>query len=115
MRRLWLWLATAVTLFVLAHVGMGIESSSVGAILAASVVLGLVNLIVRPIVRLLTLPLTLITLGLFGWVINALMLWLVSALVPGFQVNGFLPALVGSIILGIVSGVVNWTIRRRSH
>ncbi len=115
MRRLWLWFFTALTLFVLAHLHMGIEAASIGAVVGASVVLGLVNLVVRPIVKLLTLPLTLLTLGLFGWVINALMLWLVSAIVPGFRVNGFIPALEASVILGVVSGVVNWIVRRRSH
>ncbi|MCL5116625.1 MAG: phage holin family protein [Firmicutes bacterium] len=115
MRRLAIWLATGLTLFVLAHVHMGIEAKSVGAVLVASVVLGLVNLVVRPIVRIMTLPLTLLTLGLFGWVINALMLWLVSALVPGFRVNGFMPALWASIMLAVVSGVVNWIMRRRSR
>ncbi|NMP22664.1 phage holin family protein [Sulfobacillus harzensis] len=115
MRRLWLWFFTAVTLFVMAHLHMGIEATSLGRVIVASIVLGLVNLVVRPIVKLLTLPLTLITLGLFGWVVNALMLWLVSALVPGFRVAGFVPALEASVILGIVSGVVNWVIRRRSR
>lgn len=99
----------------LAHLHVGIEAASAGAVVTASLVLGLVNLVIRPIVRLLALPLTLLTLGLFGWVINALMLWLVSALVPGFSVNGFLPALWASIILAFVSGVVNWLVRRRSH
>lgn len=113
MRRIILWLATALTLFVLAHLHMGIAASSLSAVAVASIVFGLVNLIVRPVVRLLALPLTLLTLGLFGWVINALMLWLVSALVPGFQVRGFVPALEGSIILAIVSGVINWMIRHR--
>lgn len=115
MRRLILWAATALTLFGLAHVHMGISVPTIGTAIAASLVLGLVNLIIRPIVRLLALPITLLTLGLFGWVINALMIWLVSAIVPGFHVSGFLPAVEASIILAIVSGVVNWLIRRRTH
>ena len=114
MRRFIVWLATAATLYVLVQIHMGIEASSLRAVVVASVVLGLVNLIIRPIVRLLTLPLRLITLGLFGFVINALMLWLAAALVPGFRVNGFMPALWASIILAIVSGVVNWLVRRRN-
>lgn len=115
MRRLILWLVTALTLFVLAHLHMGIEVVNLTTVILASLVLGLVNLIIRPIVRLFALPLTILTLGLFGWVINALMLWLVSAIVPGFHVNGFLPALWASIILGLVSGVINWLLRRRSR
>lgn len=115
MKRLILWLATALTLFVLSRVNMGITVSSLGTAVGASLVLGLVNLIIRPIVRLLALPITLLTLGLFGWVINALMIWLVSAIVPGFGVQGFWPALEASVVLALVSGVINWAIRRRSH
>ena len=113
MRRLTLWLFTALTLFVLAHLSWGIYAKNLTTVVVASIVLGLVNLLVRPIVRLLTLPLTVITLGLFGWIINALMLWLVSFLVPGFHVDGFLPALRGAIILAIVAGVLNWLFRRK--
>lgn len=113
MRRLVLWASTALTLFGLAHAHMGIAVATLGTAVVASLVLGLVNLIIRPIVRLLALPLTLLTLGLFGWVINALMLWLVSVIVPGFRLSGFLPALWAAIILAIVSGVVNWVMRRR--
>lgn len=112
MRVLILWLATALTLFLLSHLHMGIEVATFTTAIVASVVLGLVNLIIRPIVRLFALPLTLLTLGLFGWIINALMLWLVSAVVPHFHIVGFVPALEGSVILAIVSGVVNWVMRR---
>ncbi|MDA8204813.1 MAG: phage holin family protein [Thermaerobacter sp.] len=115
MRRLILWAATALTLFGLAHLNMGIVVPTVKTAIWASLVLGLVNLVIRPIVRLLALPLTLLTLGLFGWIINALMLWLVSAFVPGFHITGFLPALEASVILAIVSGVVNWLVRHRTH
>lgn len=115
MRRIILWAATAATLFGLAHLHMGIVVATVGTAVWASLVLGLVNLIIRPIVRLFALPLTLVTLGLFGWVINALMLWLASAFVPGFHVQGFLAALEASVILAIVSGVVNWLVRHRTH
>ncbi|HET7081293.1 MAG TPA: phage holin family protein [Chloroflexia bacterium] len=75
------------------------------AIFAA--VLGLVNAIVKPIVAMLSLPLVLLTLGLFLLVINALMFWLAASLVPGFYVNGFLGALVGSIIVSLVSWVLS--------
>ncbi len=112
MRRLILWAATAATLLLLSHIHMGLGVSGLRAAVTASIVLGLVNLLVRPIVRVLTLPITLLTLGLFGWVVNALMLWLVSALVSGFSIQGFWPALWASVILAIVSGVVNWVLRR---
>ncbi|MCY0897548.1 MAG: phage holin family protein [Firmicutes bacterium] len=110
-----MWLATALTLFVLARHHWGIELPSLGTALMASLVLGLVNLTVRPIVRLLALPLTVLTFGLFGWVINALMLGIVSAIVPGFRVMGVWPLVGTSLILACVAGVVNWLFRHRLH
>jgi putative membrane protein len=114
MRRLIVWAATALTLFVLSRLHVGVSVSTLGTAVLASLVLGLVNLVVRPIVRILALPLTILTLGLFGWIINALMLWLVAAVVPGFHVDGFWPAIETAVILAIVSGVVHWLVRRRS-
>jgi len=76
------------------------------AAVAAAFVLGLVNAIVRPILVLLTLPVTVVTLGLFLLVINGLMLWLVTAIVPGFHVGGFFGAVAGSILISIVSWVL---------
>ncbi len=75
--------------------------------LVAAFLLGIVNAIIRPILVLLTLPLTLITLGVFLLIINGLMLWLVSALVKGFYVNGFWGAVVGSILISLVSWVLS--------
>jgi len=74
--------------------------------LAAAFVLGLVNAVVRPLFVLLTLPVTVVTLGAFLFVINGLLLWLVSVFVPGFHVNGFLAAVVGSVLLSIVSWIL---------
>jgi putative membrane protein len=79
---------------------------SVMAALAAAFVLGLVNAIVRPLFVLLTLPITVVTLGAFLLVINGLLLWLVTAVVPGFHVNGFLGAVIGSILLSVVSWIL---------
>jgi len=76
------------------------------AALAAAFVLGLVNAVVRPLFVLLTLPVTVVTLGAFLLVINGLLLWLVSAFVSGFHVNGFLGAVVGSILLSVVSWIL---------
>ena len=73
----------------------------------AALLLGIVNTILRPILILLTLPITLLTLGLFLLVINGLMLWLVAALVKGFHVNGFSEAVIGSILISIVSWVLS--------
>ena len=76
------------------------------AALAAAFVLGLVNAVIRPVLVLLTLPVTVVTLGIFLLVINGLLLWLVSAIVPGFHINGFFGAVAGSVLVSIVSGVL---------
>jgi putative membrane protein len=83
----------------------------VWAAFVAALLLGIVNAIIRPILILLTLPLTLMTFGLFLLVINGLMLWLVAALVGGFHVNGFWGAVFGSILISLVS----WILSRILH
>jgi len=77
------------------------------AALVAAFLLGIVNAILRPVLVLLNFPITLVTLGLFLLVINGLMLWLVSALVRGFYVNGFWGAVLGSILISIVSWILS--------
>ena len=79
--------------------------------LAAAFVLGLVNAVIRPIFVLLTLPVTILTLGAFLLVINGLLLWLVSGIVTGFHVNGFFGAVAGSVLISIVSGVLTSVVR----
>jgi putative membrane protein len=76
-------------------------------ILGAGLVLGLINAVVRPVLLVLTLPLTLVTLGLFLLVLNALCLWLTSALVKGFTVHGFWAAFFGALIVSVVSWLLN--------
>jgi putative membrane protein len=92
-----LWLA--------AQIVPGIEVQSTKSVLLAALVLGLLNAIVRPIAFLLTLPLTIVTLGLFLFVLNAAMLWLTSWLLHGFVVRGFVAALLGSIVVSVVSWI----------
>jgi putative membrane protein len=88
-----------------------IQVESWMAALVAAFVLGVVNTFIRPLLVLLTLPLTVVTFGIFLLVINGLLLWLVSAIVRGFQVNGFLGALIGAILISIVS----WILSRFVH
>jgi len=78
-----------------------------GAAFIAALLLGIVNAVIRPILILLTLPLTFLTLGLFLLVINGLMLWLVASLVGGFHVNGFWGAVLGSILISLVSWILS--------
>ena len=82
-----------------------------GATLVAAAILGIVNAIIRPLLVLLTLPLNILTLGLFTFVINALMLLLTSAVVPGFVIRGFGSAILGAIVLSIISFVLTHLIR----
>jgi putative membrane protein len=97
------WLVAAISLMITAYFVPGFEIASWTAAAIAAIILGLVNAIIRPIFVLLTFPITLFTFGLFLLVINAFMLWLVGFLTPGFVVTGFLPALIGSIVLTLVA------------
>jgi putative membrane protein len=106
------WLLTALALVITAYLVPGFAITSFFAALVAAVVLGLLNAIVKPILVLLTLPITFLTLGLFLFVVNALTIWLAGSITPGFQVSGFLPALLGSIILTIVASVLNFVVDR---
>jgi len=106
------WLVTALALVVTANLVPGFAITSFVAALVAAVVLGLLNAIVKPILVLLTLPITFLTLGLFLFVVNALTIWLAGSITPGFVVSGFLPALLGSIILTIVASVLNFVVDR---
>jgi putative membrane protein len=96
-------LVAAAGLWLASKIVPGIHVHGLGALAAAAILLGLVNAIVRPIVIFFTLPFTVITLGLFLLVINAAMLGLVGWIVPGFGVHGFVAALLGSIVVSLVS------------
>ncbi len=90
-------------LWVVARIVPGVEVDGVGHALVAGLVLGVINALVKPLLVILTLPITILTLGLFLLVINALLLRLAAALVPGFRVDGFLPALLGALLLSVFS------------
>jgi putative membrane protein len=90
----------------------GLAVSGVGAALLAGAILGVVNVVVKPVLLLLTLPLTLVSLGLFIFVVNAVCLGLTAFLVPGFSVSGFWPAVGGALVVSVVSWILNGLIRR---
>jgi putative membrane protein len=98
-----------------ARVVPGIHVDSASAALVAGLVLGIVNAIIRPVLIVLTLPFTLLTLGLFIFVVNAACLGLVSWLVPGFSVHGFASALVGSVFITLVSWLLSTLLVDRRH
>ena len=101
------WLAYSVAIAITAYILPGITVDSVAAVLVAALVLGLINAIFRPILVILTLPVTILTLGLFMFVINAALILLTAAIVPGFHVAGFWWAVLFSIIVSIINGVLN--------
>ena len=105
------WVATAVSLLITAYFVPGFKIDGFTAALIGAVILGLVNAIVRPILVLLTLPLTILTLGLFLFVINAITFWLVAAITPGFFISGVLTPFIGAIVLTIVSSIVTFVLR----
>jgi putative membrane protein len=100
------WLLSALSLMIVAHVIRGFDVTSFGTALIAAVVIGFVNATAGLLLKILTLPLTLVTLGVFWFVINALMLKLAAAFVPGFSIQGFLPAFFGAIVLSFVNIVL---------
>ncbi|MGC8501175.1 MAG: phage holin family protein [Leptospirillia bacterium] len=94
-------LANSLIIFLVSRMVRGIEIRGFGTAIAVAVVLGLVNALLRPVLIFLTLPITILTLGLFFFVINALLFWLVSAVVPGFFIHGFLSALLGAFLVSL--------------
>ena len=94
---------TAALLLLVSNLVSGVHVQGWGSALVGAIVLGFVNAVVRPLMVLLTLPFTILTFGLFLLVVNALMLWLVAALVPGIRVQGFGSALLGSLVLTLLN------------
>jgi putative membrane protein len=101
---------TALLLLAVARFVQGVSIDGFGTALLAALVFGIVNACVRPLMILLTLPLTILSFGLFLFVVNALMFRLAAALVPGFNVTGFGPALLGSIVLSLLNVLVAFVV-----
>lgn len=107
------WLISAVALMITAYIVPGFFVANIVSAAIASVILGLVNAIVKPLLVVLTLPLTLLTFGLFVFFINAIVIWLAGVLTPGFVISGFLPALVGSIVLTLITSGLTMLVGKR--
>ena len=106
-RLLLLWVINAVALLALPYVFSGIHVASFTNAMVAALVLGLINALIRPIVILLTLPATILTLGLFIFVINGLLFWFVGSLDLGFTVDGFWTAVLGAVVYSVISWVLS--------
>ena len=100
------WLVSALALWIVAQVIPGIEVRDFGAAMFATVVIAIVNAVVGPVLKFLALPFTILTLGLFLLVVNALLLKLASLFTPGFRVHGFLNAVLGSLVLTILTTIL---------
>ena len=101
------WLVSALALWLTAAIVPGIAVRTPGALLGAAAIIGILNAFVRPVIVLLTLPLTVVTLGLFVLIINAAMLKIASNLVPGFVVQGWLSAIAGWLLLSLFTFLIN--------
>jgi putative membrane protein len=112
MRILLVWLVNALALIAVAYLMPSIGVSSFTSALIAALVLGLINAIIRPVLVLLTLPVTILTLGLFILVINAVLFWFVGSILEGFHVQGFWSAFLGSILFSIVSWLLSTLVLR---
>jgi len=107
MRLLVVWLVNALALIAVAYLMPNISVSGFGTALVAALVLGLVNAIVRPVLVLLTLPATILTLGLFIFVLNGLLFWMVGSFIEGFHVAGFWAGVFGAIVFSLVSWLLS--------
>jgi len=106
MKLLLKWLLSAASLLFVAYIYSGVEVQNFTSALIAAFVIGLFNVVLRPILVVLTLPVTIVTLGLFLFVINALMFWAAAALLDGFGVQGFAAALIGSLIYTVLGVLI---------
>lgn len=100
------WAIVAAALWLAAYLVPGVRVASVPALLVAALVLGLVNALVRPVLTILTLPITIVTLGLFYLIVNGAAFALAAALVPGFEIDGFGSAVIGALLVSVVSWIL---------
>ena len=101
------WILSAIALVIVANYVPGFHVNSFATALIVAVILGIINTLIKPIILILTLPINILTLGLFTFVINALLLLLVARFVTGFTIDGFVPALVGAVILWLINIVIH--------
>ena len=115
MRLLLVWILNAIALLDVAYLYPGVQVQDWKAAAIAALVLGLVNTLVKPILVILTLPVTVVTLGLFLLVLNALLFWSVASLVPGFHVSGFWAAVLGAVLYSVIGWLLSLLIPDRTR
>ncbi len=115
MRLLLVWVLNAIALIAVAYLYPGVQVEDWKAAAIAALVLGLVNTLVKPILVILTLPVTILTLGLFLLVLNALLFWAVASMVSGFHVAGFWAAMLGALLYSVIGWLLSMLIPERSR
>ncbi len=101
------WLALTGAVLFASYVIPGMAVSSFGTAIIVALVLGLINISIKPVLKLLTLPINIITLGIFGLVLNVVLFWVVSLVVPGFTLSGIVPAIIGSAVVSIIMWIAD--------
>ena len=114
MRLVLTWLINAIALLAVPYLMHSVDVTSIGAALVAALVLGLVNTLIRPVLLLLTLPVTLLSLGLFIFIVNGFMFWLVAQFVNGFHVDSFLSAIGGALLYSVISWALSTLLLKKS-
>ena len=113
------WIASALALFIITqipHIGVSLthhDATAWTTLAIATVAIGLANALIRPVVMFFGAPINCLTFGLFGVLVNAILFWLVGSFVPGFKVEGFVPALIGSLAMGAISGLLSFLLKDR--
>lgn len=102
------FIGNAIALFLTVNLVEGISIQDPVTLIIATIVIGIVNTLIRPILRLISLPITMVTFGLFAIVVNAACLGLSALFVPGFEISGIIPALIGALVLSIVSTIIGF-------
>jgi putative membrane protein len=115
MRMIVNWLLSALALLVVTYIVPGFHVSGIVAALIAAVVIGLLNATLGVFLKVITFPLTVVTLGIFWFVVNAIVLKLATAVVPGFNIIGFWPAFVGAIVLALINMLFRWLMPKREE
>ena len=114
MRLILIWICNALALLAVAYLLPGVRVEGLGAALIAALVLGLINTLLRPLLILLTLPVTMLTLGLFILVINGLLFWLAGSVLRGFEVSGFWVGMMGALLYSVLSSIFSLLIPKRT-
>lgn len=108
------WLVSALAFLAIPYIIPGIMVQGFGTALILALLWGLVNITIKPILLLLTLPLNLLTFGIFTFIINGFLFWILGGVVKGFEVQGFWIAVLGALVLSVINGVAHWSLHRET-